>query len=169
MQPLMLLRTVFSHSELALYPTSLEVVSGDYELESWDPDADVNAKALQPPYTAFHETNRLLKNVAALSIPLLITSLPNLRKIDLFVAYSPYLLEAISQIVKASYKPLSNLRQLLAFSMLTEARIFALYDICYEVSLVILLAMIPFVRKLEVLKIYQSAPFVCPHPHYSLT
>lgn len=166
MQPLVLLRTVFLHPELALYPTSLRIVNGDVEEESQNQAADISAWALQSPYTAFHETNGRRRDFRALAMPLLITSLPNLRKIRLYVRYPRYLLDAVSQIVNASHEPLSNLRQPLAFSMLKEVCIVTLCDSSYGIKLAMLLAMIPSVRKLEVLHIYNSAPFVCPYPHY---
>ncbi|KAF6220753.1 hypothetical protein HO133_003187 [Letharia lupina] len=175
MQPLGLLRTLSLHSELALYPISSKLTSTPFEMEFLQLDtsidagplkSDINAWALQSPFTIFHETDERHKSVRDLAMPLMVTRLLNLRKIDWAISYPRYLLEAVSQIVEASREPLSSVRQPLAFGRLNEVRIVTTCDCTYGMGLAVLLAMIPSVRKLKVLRICNTDPFVCPYPRY---
>lgn len=181
-RPLELLRDVFSNPGQATYPRSLKLRNSDFELAAGRSGSeaqdlkDIEEWAHQSVFTAFHKTSVLtafqeiekkIIRSTDLAISLLVTGLPNLRKMELFDICPFYLLEAVSQIVEANHGPLFTIPQSLAFGRLRDVSIHTYRDNNdHGVYLAILFAMIPSVRKVNVANTLVCEPIGCPYPHY---
>lgn len=171
LDPCDLLEKVYSDARTALYPTSIEFQSlcGP---NHQDGVINVDAQTLKDLFIRRYHSTRPRPDFA---IPLLFTLLLNLRKLDITVGYSPYLLKIVAQIVEASHEPRRNSQELVALGRLTEVVIRACCDddtpcdsisgASHAMKLSSLLAMIPSVMKLKIF-VENPSPYDPPHPYH---
>ena len=159
-----LLKIVLSDAKTALYPTAIEFESVDGPRLSDHVMMVNNAQALTEIFTrsCYSGTPR-----PDLAVPVLLTQLLNLRKLDITVGISPYLIAIVTRLVKASHQPSVVSQEPLPLGRLTEVTIraglsrgrYTYHGATHVTQLASMMAMIPTVRKLKV--------FAAGHCQYS--
>ena len=168
--PSNLLVEIFSDPSIALYPTSL-TCSSSCKPQYREDNFKVNPQALKDFYITCHRSIRPRQDIA---IPLLLTLLLNLRKLNIVVGKSPYLTEIVAQILDSTYDPSAITEEPLALGRLTEVKILGCLcsqpcidqkDANHAMKLSSLLAMIPTVRKLKIWA-RNNSPYISPRPYH---
>ena len=176
-----LLQRFFQNPSLAEYPTSWNF---DNSVQTADAPEDlihaINTHALRGPYAYLFDTEKFRPRVANLVIPVLITQLVNVRKIQIMdsacpsrwaqdtpinTTYAPYLIDFMSKIIKTSHNPSLSRQEPSILGRLKEAEIISLTDSLGGTELPILLSMLPTLRKLHVFRLKREGPYVCPHKY----
>lgn len=156
-------RAVSSNHHLAMCLKSLDLFFGEPNRAVYPQDLldEIDTQLLQCPYIA-HKNGAHGRDII---VSLLIIRLHNLRKLDIHFLRLTTLLGLFSQIVEAHYDPGLTMAEPLALARLTEANITAYgYD---GMEIAILLAMMPSLRKLSVVRLRRNEPYTCPYPHRS--
>ena len=176
-----LLRRFFRSPSLAEYPTSWNFKDTTLVADVPEDLIDkINSHALRGPYAYLFDTEKSRPSVAELVIPLLITQLVNVRKIQVMTTSvpslsgrgteinttsAPYLIEFMSKIIKTSHNPKPRVQEPSILGRLKEAEIDSLLDGWYGTELPLLLSMLPTLRKLHVFRMRRERPYVCPHKY----
>lgn len=167
LEPCNLLEEISSDAGKALYPTSARLSSFCVDIQ--DPKFDPNAQSLKD--FILYEWYESRQNLA---IPLLLNLMLNLRKLEITIGHSPFLIKLARQIVEANYESTSTAQKPLALGRLAEVDIHACCDsdpccgeksVNHTVTLSGLLAMIPTVKKLKLSAIHRS-PYICTHLYH---
>ena len=165
-----LLKLVLSNTDAALYPKSIRLESVDGPRLTDHVSMVNNAKAMTEVFTRGCYSGNPRPDLA---VPVLLTRLLNLRKLDITVGISPYLMAIVTRIVKAIHRPTVDSQEPHALGRLTQVTIRAglSYDrytyqgATHVTQLASLMAMIPTVRKL---KVYAASMcrYSSPSPDY---
>ena len=165
-----LLRTILQVPVLALYPLSLHSTTpirrSLYDNVPQDLFTKMNLQIAQSPHPGFPKVIKSRHEAEDMVLPLLITRLLNLRKIDLFGVREPYLLDTVSGIIEASHHKGRRIEEPLALGRLTEVSINARNGDMDALHLAVLLSMIPTVRKLNASKMLCNEPYSFPYKHH---
>ena len=173
-----LLRLFFQNPRVAEYPTSWNF-NDSVQIDDAPEDLidAINIHALRSPYAYLFETEKYRPSVADLVIPLVITQLVNVRKIQIMTTSgpwryvretrinAPYLIEFMSKIIKTSHNPKLSLQEPSILGRLKEVEIISLMDGLSGTELALLLSMVPTLRKLHVFELERERPYVCPHKY----
>ena len=171
-----LLQRFFQSPSLAEYPTFWSfhdsVRVGDAPEDLIDA---INIHALRGPYAYLFDTEKSRPSIADLLIPLVVTQLVNLRKIQIMTTCEPsryvrephtaYLIEFMSRIIKTRNNPNLSPENPSILGRLKEAEIISLSDGLGGPELPLLLSMLPTLRKLHVFQLEMESPYVCPHKY----
>ena len=151
-RPIDLIRAVFQDPTLALYPTSWEICVPN--LHCWrvpkDLVPEINLQILQGPHAALLELTEYMDNPIRLVVPLLITRLLNLRRVNISIRYQMYYLKTVSRLIEAIHDPVNGSNKPLALARLTEALVGTSVDSIHGIRLAVLLSMLPSLTKLKV-------------------
>ena len=159
-----LLKLVLSNADAALYPKFIRLESVDGPRLSDHVMVVNNAKVMTEIFSRSCYSGDLRTDLA---VPVLLNQLLNLRKLDITVGISPYLITIVTRIVNAIHTPSTDSQEPHALGRLTQVTIRAglsygryTYQGAQHVTqLASLMAMIPTVRKLKV-----SAALMCRYP-----
>ena len=169
---------VLSDPSAACFTTLVQIVSRctNHHRNIVIPPPPVNAQILKDSFMRHYHARYPRPDLV---IPLLLSSLLNLRKSIIKIGHSPYIHEIIAQIVEASHEPSFIPQEPLALGKLKEIEIQAFppdsrcsatcskkMDAELAMKLSSLFAMIPTVRKLRVLA-YDHSRYVAPRPYYT--
>ena len=165
-----LLKLVLANPDTALYPTSVWLESVDGPRLSDNVMMVNNAKAMTEVFSRSCYSGNPRPDLA---VPVLLTELLNLRKLDITVGVSPYLMAVITRLVKAFHRPSAASQEPHALGRLTQVTIQAglSYDrytyqgATHVTQLASLMAMIPTVRKLKVVAA-SMCRYSSPSPDY---
>lgn len=165
------LRNIVEDPGLALYLVSWRIVTPYpwYDEGLQKLFAEINAQVSQNLYTAPLELvdgENWQSDAGRLVIPLLITRLLNLRKLDVSVLAPAYLQKTVLRIVEVSHDPILGLQEPLALGRLTEAGIYSSGQSVDPMKLGVLLAMIPSLRRLHLKNMSPLEPFTCTYPRH---
>lgn len=172
LRPSDLLRSiVFEDPKLALYLLSWRIGIANPRLDENVENlvAEIDVQVSQNPYIApreLEDCENFPSNAGDQIIPLLITRLLNLRKLNVNVFVPRYLLETVLRIVEVSHDPTLGLQEPWALGRLREAHIYAAGRSINGMELGILLAMIPSLRKLYVEGMSQGEPYTCTYQRH---
>lgn len=150
-----LLKLALSDADTALYPTSIGLESVDGPRLSDHVMMVNNAQALTEIFTRSCYSGNPRPDLA---VPVLLTQLLNLRRLDITVGVSPYLIAIVTRIVKAIHRPRVASQEAIALGRLTQVTIraglsygrYTYQGATHVTQLASLMAMIPTVRKLKV-------------------
>ena len=165
-----LLKLVLANPDSALYPISIRLESVDGPRLSDHVIIMNNAKALTEVFARSCYSGDLRPDLA---VPVLLTQLLNLRKLDITVGISPYLMAIVTRIVKGIHRPSAGSQEPHALGRLTQVTIRAglSYDeytdqgATHVTQLASLMAMIPTVRRLKVFAA-SMCQYSSPSPDY---
>lgn len=161
---------IFLDPGTALYPTSF-TCSSSCKPHYRDDNFKVDLQEFKHFYTTCNGSFRPRQDIA---VPLLLTLLLNLRKLNIVVGKSPYLTETVAQILESTYEPSTIAEEPSALGRLTEVNILGCWcsqpcidqkDANHAMKLSSLLAMIPTVRKLKIWA-RNNSPYISPRPYH---
>ena len=150
-----LLKLILEKPDAALYPKSIWLESVDGPRLSDNVMMVNNAKEMTELFTRSCYSGNPRPDVA---VPVLLTQLLNLRKLDITVGISPYLMAIVTRIVRAIHRPSDGSQEPHALGRLTQVTIradlsngrYTYQGATHVTQLASLMAMIPTVRKLKV-------------------
>ena len=165
-----LLKLILSNPDAALYSKSIWLESVDGPRLSDNVMMVNNAKAMTEIFTRSCYSGDPRPDVA---VPVLLTQLLNLRKLDITVGISPYLMAIATRIVRAIHRPSDGSQEPHALGRLTQVTIRAglsygrstYQGATHVTQLASLMAMIPTVRKLKVVA-DSMCRYSSPSPDY---
>ena len=165
-----LLKLALSDADTALYPTFIELESVDGPRLSDHVMMVNNAQALTEIFTRSCYSGNPRPDLA---VPVLLTQLLNLRRLDITVGVSPYLIAIVTRIVSAIHRPSVVSQEPTALGRLTQVTIraglsygrYTYQGALHVTQLASLMAMIPTVRKLKVFAA-GHCQYTSPSPGY---
>ena len=166
-EPHGLLRSILQDSDMTLCPLSFSFLTPVHGSRNDNVPQDlvtkINLQIAKSPHPGFPKVIDSRHKAEDIIVPLLITRLLNLRKLDFFGVREPYLLDTISGIVEASRHKGRSMNEPLALGRLTDVSINARNKDTDALHLAVLLSMIPTVRRLNASRLSCNESYTFPY------